>query len=259
VLRHNPEWVVERGRLSPYFDAPPDKTLALVAEMDLGVPTGRVVYACPMHPEITSDQPDRCPKCGMKLVAVAAATYVCPMHPEVVSDKPGHCPKCGMTLVPADVVTQASTLGPTSAQHAQHGGQGHGDHAGEEVARDGHAHDPTPVAQHDRGNEQYGHDRSAAHAGQADSSPYFHHGHEQSGRADRIEWEDDMVDVNRMMTPATMRWSFVDRDTGAVGHAIDWQFRVGDKVKLRVINEMDSDHPMHHPFHIHGAGRFVVT
>ena len=25
--------------------------------------------------------------------------YVCPMHPEVTSDKPGECPKCGMTLV----------------------------------------------------------------------------------------------------------------------------------------------------------------
>ena len=26
-------------------------------------------------------------------------TYTCPMHPEVISDKPGKCPKCGMELV----------------------------------------------------------------------------------------------------------------------------------------------------------------
>jgi len=25
--------------------------------------------------------------------------YTCPMHPEVISDKPGACPKCGMTLM----------------------------------------------------------------------------------------------------------------------------------------------------------------
>jgi FtsP/CotA-like multicopper oxidase with cupredoxin domain len=31
--------------------------------------------------------------------ATASALYTCPMHPEVVSDKPGKCPKCGMTLV----------------------------------------------------------------------------------------------------------------------------------------------------------------
>lgn len=29
-------------------------------------------------------------------------TYTCPMHPEVVSDKPGNCPKCGMKLVPKE-------------------------------------------------------------------------------------------------------------------------------------------------------------
>ena len=67
-----------------------------------------------------------------------------------------------------------------------------------------------------------------------------------------------MVDVNRMTTPANMHWKFLDRTSGADSPTIDWHFTVGDQVKLRLVNEMDSDHPMHHPFHIHGAGRFVV-
>jgi hypothetical protein len=29
-----------------------------------------------------------------------SATYTCPMHPEVTSAQPGKCPKCGMNLVP---------------------------------------------------------------------------------------------------------------------------------------------------------------
>ena len=31
---------------------------------------------------------------------VSETTYTCPMHPEIVSDKPGACPKCGMALEP---------------------------------------------------------------------------------------------------------------------------------------------------------------
>ncbi|MGZ8793393.1 MAG: multicopper oxidase domain-containing protein, partial [Gaiellaceae bacterium] len=68
VLRSNPDLAAERERIAPYLSAEPDKTLAFVAEMDMGTPDGPVVYACPMHPEVVSEEPDRCPKCGMKLL-----------------------------------------------------------------------------------------------------------------------------------------------------------------------------------------------
>jgi hypothetical protein len=31
-----------------------------------------------------------------------AVSYTCPMHPDVVSDRPGQCPRCGMNLVKRD-------------------------------------------------------------------------------------------------------------------------------------------------------------
>jgi FtsP/CotA-like multicopper oxidase with cupredoxin domain len=61
-----------------------------------------------------------------------------------------------------------------------------------------------------------------------------------------------------MTTSSNMRWKLVDVETGAENAQIDWTFRVGDQVKLRLVNELDSDHPMPHPFHVHGAGRFLI-
>ena len=66
-----------------------------------------------------------------------------------------------------------------------------------------------------------------------------------------------MAAVNRLTTSANTRWRLLDRTTGQ-DSAPDWRFTVGDRVKIRVVNEMDSDHPMHHPLHVHGAGRFLV-
>jgi hypothetical protein len=34
-----------------------------------------------------------------KKVKPVKVQYTCSMHPEVISDKPGKCPKCGMTLI----------------------------------------------------------------------------------------------------------------------------------------------------------------
>ncbi len=56
----------------------------------------QVKYTCEMHPEVVSNKPGKCPKCGMELTKVK--TYTCQMHPEIVTNKPGKCPKCGMEL-----------------------------------------------------------------------------------------------------------------------------------------------------------------
>ena len=218
ILRSDPELASERQRLDSYLAAAPDKTLAFVAEMDMGepevAPGATLIYTCPMHPDVASEQPGRCPDCGMKLLATeapgAATGYACPMHPAVVSQEPSRCPDCGMKLVPAALVNQPA-VGEASAAESEHA---------------------EPHEHHGEG-----------------------HGHEAAGG---IEWEDDMVEVNKLTTPANMRWILVDRSTGAENTAIEWEFKVGDRVKIRLVNEMDSDHPMHHPFHIHGAGRFLI-
>jgi acetylornithine deacetylase/succinyl-diaminopimelate desuccinylase-like protein/FtsP/CotA-like multicopper oxidase with cupredoxin domain len=183
-LRVDDSLVALRGALAPHRLAEPDKTLALVAEMDMG---------------------------GTTEDAGAPTRYTCPMHPDVVRTEPGRCPKCRMKLLPSQYVQR---LGHGTA-HAS----------------------PTPMRPH------------------VDATD---HGNDHSDEATGIEWEDGMVDVNRITTPANMRWKLIDRQTGKVGGAIDWRFRVGQHVKIRIVNEMDSDHPMHHPFHVHGAGRFLV-
>src|SRR6266511_1953685 len=90
------------------------------------------------------------------------------------------------------------------------------------------------------------------------SEDAVHHEHQEHEQNDGLEWEDLMPDINRASEPGNMRWMLIDRESGAENGAITWAFTVGDRVKIRLVNEMESDHPMHHPFHVHGAGRFLV-
>jgi len=77
------------------------------SKMDKKMKMDKKEYTCSMHPEVKSDKPGDCPKCGMALIekkmdmkkGKMAKTYTCTMHPEITSDKPGDCSKCGMKLV----------------------------------------------------------------------------------------------------------------------------------------------------------------
>ena len=62
-LRTDPELSAEREGLARHLSAEPDKTLAFVAEMDFDEPAA--AYTCPMHPEVVSEEPGRCPSCGV--------------------------------------------------------------------------------------------------------------------------------------------------------------------------------------------------
>lgn len=77
------------------------------------------------------------------------------------------------------------------------------------------------------------------------------------GDVKKIEWEDEMAMMNAQSTKDTLTWKLIDQATNKVNMDIGWQFKKGDKVKIRLFNDDKSMHPMQHPIHIHGQ-RFLV-
>ena len=161
-----------------------------------------------------------------------ATAFTCPMHSDVIATSPGTCPRCGMKLVPA----------PTAYVCPMH----------PDVTSDSAGSCPQCGM---RLVPATGASASVAHTHEHGQEHGHQHTHDMP---DGLEWEDLMPEINAASNAHNMIWKLVDTDTGKANGEIDWTFRVGDLVKIRLLNGMDQDHPMHHPFHIHGAGRFLI-
>jgi FtsP/CotA-like multicopper oxidase with cupredoxin domain len=159
--------------------------------------------------------------------------HSCPMHAEVAASFAATCPKCGMKLIPADP-DQRTAQPYACPMH-------------DEITASWAASCPlcgmTLIASGE-----------IAESNGQEAAPHTH-GHQREAS---IEWEDDMVAINRETDSSNMIWQLIDGETGAKNADISWKFTVGDRVKIRLVNDMGSDHPMPHPFHVHGAGRFLV-
>ncbi|HVL02969.1 MAG TPA: heavy metal-binding domain-containing protein, partial [Acidimicrobiales bacterium] len=235
TLRSWPELTRERARIEEDRRRPPDKTLAFESQMPLLYGEQEPVAAawtCPMHPDVASAVAGTCSSCGMKLIPAAPGEtqlWTCPMHPDVASAVAGTCPSCGMKLI--------LTAAPAPTSWA------------------------CPMHPEETSNES----GTCARCGMqmlpasASASPGHHTAHpSHADEPDGLEWEDLMPEINRASNACNMHWKLVDRDTGKENWQIEWAFKVGDRVKIRLVNDLEQDHPMHHPFHIHGAGRFLV-
>jgi suppressor of ftsI len=72
-----------------------------------------------------------------------------------------------------------------------------------------------------------------------------------------VEWSGTMPMMDWLTSGKDVEWVLRDPATGQENMAIDWTFRRGEVVRLRLSNDRHTLHPMQHPIHIHGQ-RFLV-
>jgi suppressor of ftsI len=72
-----------------------------------------------------------------------------------------------------------------------------------------------------------------------------------------MEWSGTMPMMNWASTGRQVRWIVRDPATSRENMDVDWRFRRGRPVRIRLVNERQSFHAMQHPIHLHGQ-RFLV-
>ena len=156
LLRQNPEWAAMRERLAPYFDAPPDKTLALRRR------DGR--WACPRG---RSSTPARCTQTSSARRRTLPemrdeadrrhppSDYVCPMHPDVVSDYARPLPEVRHEAAPCRARRTAASTRATAATHEHDAASTrHHGHGARQTATTSHAGHNESVHAHEHAHER---------------------------------------------------------------------------------------------------------
>lgn len=72
-----------------------------------------------------------------------------------------------------------------------------------------------------------------------------------------VEWAGTMPVMNWATIGPQAHWTLRDHATGKENGDIDWHFRKGDLVRLRLVNIRELLHGMQHPIHLHGQ-RFLI-
>ena len=72
-----------------------------------------------------------------------------------------------------------------------------------------------------------------------------------------VEWAGTMPRMNWATDANQIEWTLRDEDADLRNMDINWSFKLGDVVKIRILNDANAFHAMQHPLHIHGQ-RFLV-
>ena len=126
-----------------------------------------------------------------------ATQYTCPMHPEVESDVPGSCPKCGMDLVPREGNAKEAEAPDeyASGEARSHAGMEH-----EGTSESQGSHGSMNHGHTDHGEHQGHSDRSGDH------TPHGGHDHMDHGKMGFMSMVEMTKDLPRSSDGLPMEW-----------------------------------------------------
>src|SRR6185436_2844416 len=68
----------------------------------------------------------------------------------------------------------------------------------------------------------------------------------ETGYFSPVEWSGTMPMMDWLATGAQAEWKLRDMATGKENMAIDWRFKLGDHVRIRLVNDRNTLHAMAH-------------